>query len=165
MRGGSCSGSLPTVVLAEEDLDATPRDFGLICVVPGVGIAKLDAVVHSSMCGTLRVEIAVRTPAITDDRSAEFNPDIYDGRQCVGGPVRYGNKKCSTGPSFNTAERPLTLNSVSPNVLSPTELAVVNLDGLVRITDHFRAALHEHQPNMPQSAKVRQLKRYSFWIC
>jgi hypothetical protein len=34
-------------------------------------------------------------------------------------------------------------------VLSPTELALINLDRLVRTTDLFRAALHEHQHGFP----------------
>ena len=125
-------------------------------MVPFVGIDKVDAVVHSAVRENLRVEIAVRTPAITDNRSAEFDPGMFDGRQCVGGSVRYGDKKCSTGPSCNTVEHPLTLNRVSPMVLSPTELALVDLDGLVRSTDLFRATLHEHQHGFPtERAPVR----------
>jgi len=34
-------------------------------------------------------------------------------------------------------------------VLSPTELALVNLNGLVRTTNLLRAALHEHQHGFP----------------
>jgi hypothetical protein len=42
-------------------------------VGPGVGIDELDAVVDSAVRVTLRVEIAVRTPAVTDDSSAGFD--------------------------------------------------------------------------------------------
>ena len=105
--------AFPLVVLAKEHLDATPRGLDHISVVPGVGIDEVDVVVDSAVRETLRVEIAVHTPTITDDRSAGFDPGMYDGRQCVGGSVLYGNKKCSVGPSFNTAKHPLTLMMVS----------------------------------------------------
>ena len=108
----------PRVVLAEED--AAPCGLDGINVVPGVRIDEVDAVVHGEVRETVSVEIAVRTPAVTDDHCAWFDPVMYDGHQCVGGSVRYRNKKCSTGPSF-TARHPLTLNRVSPMVLpSPT---------------------------------------------
>ena len=83
----------PPVLLAEEHLDATPCGLDRISVVPGVGIDEVDAVVDGAVRETLKVEIAVRTLAVTDDRSARFDPGMYDGRQCVGGSVRYGNKK------------------------------------------------------------------------
>jgi hypothetical protein len=106
-------------------------------VVPVVRIDKVDAMVDGAVLETLRVEIAVRTPAITDDRSAAFDPGMYNCRQYASGSVRNSNKKCSAGPSFNTAKHPLTLDRVSPMVLTPTELALVNFDGLVRTTDFF----------------------------
>jgi hypothetical protein len=34
-------------------------------------------------------------------------------------------------------------------VFTPTELALVNLDGLIRTTDLLRAALHKHQHGFP----------------
>jgi len=104
----------PPIVLLKEDLDATRCGLHRICVVPSVLIDEADVVVESAVHVTLKVEIAVRTSAITDDHSTGFDPGMYDGRQCVGGSVRYGNKKCSAGPSFNTAEHPLTLNTVFP---------------------------------------------------
>jgi len=143
------NGSLSHVVLAGEDLDAAPRGLENISVVPDVRIDEVDAVVQGTVRETLTVHIAVRKPAVTDDRCSWFDPVMYDGRQCVGCFVRYRNKKCSTGPSFNTARHPLTLSRVSPVVLSPTELALVNLDGLVRTTNFLRAALHEHQHGFP----------------
>jgi hypothetical protein len=47
-------------------------------------------------------------------------------------------------------------------IFAPTELALVDLDGLVRTTDLLRAALHVHQQglqNGPQSAVVLGVKR------
>ena len=104
----------PPVVLPEEDLDASPRGLDRICVVAGVWIDKVDAVVDSAVQVTLTVEITVHTPAITEDRSDGFDPGMYDGHQCVSGSVWYGNKKHSAGPSFNTATQPLTLNTIFP---------------------------------------------------
>jgi hypothetical protein len=63
-----------------------------------------------------------------------------------GCPVR--NKKCSAEPSFDTAKHPLTLNRVPSIVLSPTDLALVNLDGLIRTTD-LGAALQELEHDFP----------------
>jgi len=79
---------LSPVVLPEEDLDAMPRGLHGICVVPGVRIDEVDTVVDSAVQETLIVEIAVCTPAVTDDRSAWFDPGMYDCRQCVGGSFR-----------------------------------------------------------------------------
>ena len=98
---------------------------------------------------TLRVEIAIRTPTIADDRRAWFDPFTYNSRQRVGGSVRNGNRKCSAGPSFDTAKHPLNLNRVPSIVLSPTDLALVNLDGLIRTTNFFGAALQGLEHGFP----------------
>jgi len=98
---------------------------------------------------TLRAEIAIRSPAIADDRRAWFDPFTYNSRQCVGGSVRNGNKKSSAGPSFDTAKHPLTLNRVPSIVLSPTDLALVNFDGLIRTANFFGAALQEIEHGFP----------------
>ena len=74
------------------------------------------AMVDGAVCITSRVEIAVRTPAVTDDRSAGFDPCIYNGHQSVGGSVPNGNKKRSPGLALNTAEHPLPLNRMAPAV-------------------------------------------------
>jgi len=94
---------------------------------------------------TPSVEISVRSPAITDNSSAWFDPSIYNGHQGVSGSVRYWHKKCSARLTFDTAKHPLALNRVSPIVFSPTEHAVINLDGLLRTADVFRGPLHIHQ--------------------
>ena len=104
----------------------------------------------------LRVEIPVRSPAFTDDRSAGFDPCIYDGLQSVSGSVRNGNEKHCTGLTLNTAKHPLPLNRAAPTIFAPTELAFVDIDGLVRTADLLRAALHVHQHRLSaEMAPVR----------
>jgi hypothetical protein len=98
---------------------------------------------------TLRVEFAIRIPAIADDRRACFDPFTHKSRQRIGGSVRYGSMKCSAGPSFDTAKHPLNLNRVPSIVLSPTDRALVNLDDLIRTTDLLRAALQELEHGFP----------------
>ena len=116
--------------------------------------------VDGAMRVTLRTEIVVRTPAITNDRSAGFDPVTYYGQKCVGGSVLYGNKKCFAGLSFNTAKHPLTLNMVIPMILSPNELALVNFDGLIRTTNLNRAALQVYQHDFPaEHAPVSECMR------
>jgi hypothetical protein len=66
----------------------------------------------------------------------------------VSGSVWYSNKKCA-GPSFDTAKHPLTLNRVHPIVFRPTDLALVNLDELIRTADLFRAVLQELEHGFP----------------
>jgi hypothetical protein len=104
---------IPAVVLPEENFDLTPRALDSIRVCPGVRIDEVHAVVNGMMRVTLRTEITVCTPAITNDRSAGFDPVTYYSHQCVGSSVLDGNKKCFPGLSFYTAKHPLTLNRVS----------------------------------------------------
>ena len=92
-----------------------------------------------------RPNIPVRGPAITGDCSAGFDTGTYDVRLCVSGSVRNGNKECSTGLAFNTAKHPLALNRVSPSVFSPTELALVDFNSLVKTADFLRAAFQVNQ--------------------
>jgi len=124
---------------------------GLYGVVAGAGlwIDEVQAMVNGAVRVTMRVEIAIRTPAIADDRRAWFDPFTYKSRQRVGGSVRYGNKKCSAGPSFDTAKHPMTLNRVPSIVFSPTDLALVNFDDLIRTADILRAALQELEHGFP----------------
>ena len=70
---------IPAVVLPEENLDLVPRALDGVGVCPGVRIDKVDAVVNGLIRVTLSTEIAVRTPAVTNDRSAGFDPVTYDG--------------------------------------------------------------------------------------
>src|SRR5215469_7874831 len=64
------------------------------------------------------------------------------GHQSAGGSVRNGNEKRSPGLALHTAKHPLPLDRVSSAVFSFTELALVDLYGLVRTADLLRAALH-----------------------
>ena len=56
-----------------------PRALDGIGVCPGVRIDEVDAVVNGLMRVTQSTEMAVRTPAITNDHSAGFDPVTYDG--------------------------------------------------------------------------------------
>ena len=120
----------------------TPSAVNCFCVGPSLLVNELYGVVDGVVRVTMRVEIAVRTPAVTDDRSAGFDPCIYNGHQSVGGSARNGNEKRSPRPALNTAKHPLPLNRVAPAVFALTELAFVDLNGPVRTADLLRAALH-----------------------
>jgi len=126
--------SLP-VVRVEVGLYVTPSTLDCIGVSVILMVNEPYAMVDGAVCVTSRVEIAVRTPAVTDDRSAGFDPCIYNGHQSVGGSVRNGNEKRSPGLALNTAKHPLPLNRMAPAVFTLTELAFVDLYGLVRTAD------------------------------
>jgi len=70
---------IPAVVLPKENLDSTPRAIDSVGMCAGVGIYEVDTVIDGAMRVTLRTEIVVRTPAITNDRSAGFDPVTYNG--------------------------------------------------------------------------------------
>ena len=127
-RGGN--DSRHPVVLPQECLDGRPRGLDSIREVPSDRIDEVDAVIDSAVRVTQQIVIAVRTPAVTDDGNPAVN-------QCVRRSIRYGNKKCSARLSFNTTKHPLTLNKVPSMIISPSEHALVNFDGLVRTTDLF----------------------------
>ena len=151
--------SLP-VVRVEIGLYVTPSTHDSIGVSAILMVNELYAMVDGAVCVTSRVEIAVRTPAVTDDRSAGFDPCIYNGHQSVGGSVRNGNEKRSPGLALNTAKHPPPLNRIAPAVLALTELALVDLYGLVRTAGLLRAALYvgEHLLSA-QLAPVRERTR------
>jgi hypothetical protein len=67
----------PPIVWSEEKLDVMPLALNGVGVGPGVRINKLDTVVNSAMLVTLRTEIAVCAPTVTNDRSAGFDPVTY----------------------------------------------------------------------------------------
>ena len=136
----------------------TPSALHSVGVGASILVNELYAVVDGEVRVTLRVVIAVRTPAVTDDRSAGFDPCIYNGLQSFGGSVQNGNKKRFPGLAFNTAKQhPLPLNRVASAVLTHSELAFVNLDGLVRTADLLRAALHVHEHGLSaEHAPVRE---------
>jgi hypothetical protein len=67
-------GSLPPIVLAQENLHGTPRGFDGVCVIPRVGIDEVYALIDGAVRVIQRVEIFVDTLAIADDRNAGFDP-------------------------------------------------------------------------------------------
>jgi len=123
----------------------TPRAICGVWVGTCVLVNEASAVVNGAVRVTFHVEIPVRCLAITDNRSAGFDPCIYNGLQIVSGPVRNGSEKRFTGLTLNTAKHPLPLNRVVPMMFAQTKLAFVDLDGLVRTTNLLLAALHVHQ--------------------
>jgi hypothetical protein len=131
---------------------SSPRVLYDVGVGPGAWIDEFSAVIDGAMRVAQRFKIAVRSPAITDNRSAGFDPVTYDGRQCVSGSVRHGNKECFDGLLFYTAKHPLILNRVSPMKLAPTEL--VNFDSLLGppiLTEQpFKNSCMVSLQNMPQ---------------
>jgi hypothetical protein len=116
-QGGKCSPvvsltrRLPVLVLHKKHkgrkspptLQSLCRFYGLRwaftwCHVPSVVFmwapvcwSKNALLWLTAVCVTLRVVMVVRTPAIADDRSAVFDPCIYNGHQSFGGSVRNGN--------------------------------------------------------------------------
>jgi hypothetical protein len=62
------------VVRVEKRLYMTPS--ALYCVGVGASalVYELNAVVDGAVCVTLCLESPIRTPAVTDDRSARFDP-------------------------------------------------------------------------------------------
>jgi len=82
----------PSVVLPEEDLDGAPHGLDRISVGHGVGIDEVNSVVDGAVRETLRPEIAVRSPTVTDDRSAWFDPVTYNGHQGVSGLSSIGTR-------------------------------------------------------------------------
>ena len=131
----------------------TPHALYSVCVSACTLVNEASVVVNGAVRVTFRVEIPVCSPAITDDRSAGFDPCIYNGHQGVDGSVRNGNDKRFTGLALNTAKNPLPFNRVAPMIFAPKELAFVDLEGLVMTADLRRAALHVHQ-HRPSAEKV-----------
>jgi len=62
------------VVRAQKSLHKTPRALCGVCVGACTLVDEANAVVNGTVRVTFRVEIPVRSPAITDDRSAGFDP-------------------------------------------------------------------------------------------
>jgi hypothetical protein len=119
------------VVWTQKSLYMTPRAFNGVRVGACLLVDEHDAVSNGVVRVTMRVEIPVRRPAITDDRSAGFDPGICNVHQSVSGSVRNGNEKRSTGLALNTAKHPMPFNRVAPVIFALTELAFIDLDGLL----------------------------------
>ena len=140
------------VVRAQRNLYMTPRAlysvYVCVCVCMCVCVSactlvnEANALVNGAVRVTFRVEIPTRSPAVTDGRSAGFDPCICNGHQSVGGSLRNGNEKRFTRLALNSARHPLPLNRVAPMLFAPTELAFVDL---ARTADLLRAPLHVHE--------------------
>ena len=59
-----------SVVRAQKSLHMTPRAVYSVCVGACTHVNEANVMVNGAVCVTLRVEIPVRSSAITDDRSA-----------------------------------------------------------------------------------------------
>jgi len=79
------------VVRAEVSLHVKPRAHDCVGMNTSPLVNELYAMVDGVVCVISLFEMVVRTPAVTDDRSAGFDPCIYNGYQSVGGSVRNGN--------------------------------------------------------------------------
>jgi hypothetical protein len=64
------------VVWSEEYIHMMPHGIDGVGVVPYVWINEVEAMVNGAVRVTPRVEIAIRTPAIADDRRASINSRI-----------------------------------------------------------------------------------------
>ena len=73
---------LTPVVLAKENLDAMTRALDCGSVITGNRIAELDVVIDSMVLVTQRPEIMIRSPAITNDLCAGFDPVTYYCQKC-----------------------------------------------------------------------------------
>ena len=85
-----------SVARAQKSLHITSRARYSVCVGACMLNNEANGVVNGAVRVTFLVKIPVRSPSITDDRSARFDPSIYNGHQSVGGSVRNGNEKRST---------------------------------------------------------------------
>ena len=65
------------VVWIEEGLDTTPRALDGIRMSPNMLINETDGMVDSMVRVSVRVQIPVRRQAVTDNRSAGFDPVTY----------------------------------------------------------------------------------------
>jgi len=66
------------VVRTQKSLHMTPRAFYSVCVGACKLVNEASAVANGAVCVTFRVEIPVRSPAVSDDHSAGFYPCIYN---------------------------------------------------------------------------------------
>ena len=133
----------------------TPSTPGGVYVGACKLVKEVDAVDNGAVRVTVHGEISARTSEITDGRSAGLGPCIYNGLKSISVSVRNGNEKRYTGLALNTSKHPLPLNRGTFMIFAPTELALVDLDSLIR-TAYLRAALMETNmvclQNWPQSA-------------
>jgi hypothetical protein len=131
---------LPTMVRSEESLNVTPGTLDGVSVVCGVRIDERNAVAHGAVRVTLRLYIPI--------------PARQSLISVVAGSIQAWITSVSawtvlSGTATNVLPDPRSTppntRRVSPMVFSPTELAFVDLNGLVRTVDLLRAALKVYQ--------------------
>jgi hypothetical protein len=98
-------------------------------------VNETDPVVDGLMSVNLAAEIIVSRPTIANDLGVRFYPNTNDGRQSCLGSVANGHEKRSPCTAFDPTEYPLTLNTISAMIFPFPELALINLDGLIRTAD------------------------------
>jgi hypothetical protein len=104
-------------------------------------INKTDPVVDGFMRVTLLIETMVRCSTIADDFRAWFDPSTNNVSQSFSGSIHNGHEKLSTSVAFHSTEYSLALNTMSVMIFSFTELALINLNGLIRTADLLRAVV------------------------
>jgi hypothetical protein len=123
-----------------------PAALNSICVRASVLINETDPVVDGFMRVTLLIETVVRSPTIADDFRAWFDPSTNNVSQSFGGSIHNGHEKRSPSVAFHSTEYPLALNTMSAMIFPFTELALINLNGLIKTADLLRAVVkvNEH---------------------
>ena len=134
---------LPSVRV-DVELEVMPVALNGVRVRACCRVNETDPVVHGLMRVTLAAEIIVSRPTIAYDRGAWFDPSTNDGRQSCMASVLNGHEKRSTSTAFDSTEYPLTLNTMSATIFPFPELALINLDGLMRTVDLLRVVLQVH---------------------
>jgi len=124
--------SLLPAARVDVDLEMMPVAVYGVRVRACCRVNETDPVVHGLMSVTLAAEIIVSRPTIAYDRGAWFDPSTNDGRQSCMASVVNGHEKRSTSTAFDSIEYPLTLNTMSAMIFPFPELALINLDGLMR---------------------------------
>jgi hypothetical protein len=104
---------------------------------------ETDNTIHSLACVTGRFHVTVCRPAVSDDCSAGFDPVTKNSHQRVDGSLRN---------ALNTTDHTIPFLFVSPMVLEPTEIAIVDFDGLVLTADFLKAAQHVVQMTSLESS-------------
>ena len=107
-------------------------------------IDETDGTLYCLVGVPMRLKIAVRHRAITDDCSPRFDPVTDNSHQGVSCSVLNRNEKHFARLPLHTAKHPLR----TLTIFASTELALIDFDGLVRTADPLRAALHVFQHDL-----------------
>jgi hypothetical protein len=69
--------TLPPIVGLKKLLNSTPHGLDGVGVIPRIRIDERDRVIYGAVRVTDGPNIPVRSPAVTDDSSARFDPGTY----------------------------------------------------------------------------------------